>query len=52
MSIALFPLIVALVGLLMWLFGRGGHIPEIGKIMFFCGLLGLCLSSGGHALRL
>jgi hypothetical protein len=44
MTIAIFPLLVGLTGLLMWIFGRG-KVAEIGKIMFFCGLLAFCMAS-------
>jgi hypothetical protein len=39
MVIAIFPLVVAIVGLLIWLLASNGKASEAGRIMFFCGVL-------------
>ncbi len=36
--------LVMLIGLLMYALSKDPKIPEIGRIMFFCGLLALLLS--------
>lgn len=38
MLIAIFPVILAIVGVLMWALAANPKLAEIGKIMFFCGL--------------
>ncbi len=45
MFIAVFPLIVCVVGLALYRYGRGARLQRIGEIMFFCGLLAFCLGS-------
>lgn len=39
-------LLVALVGLLMYGFSTNSKIEEIGRVMFFCGLLAFLLRLG------
>lgn len=39
MSIALIPLIIAIVGLLLWALASNPKVAEAGRIMFFCGVL-------------
>ncbi len=44
------PLLIALVGLVMFLAVRSnGDIKEVGKIMFFCGLLAFLIVMPGGA---
>lgn len=52
MFIALVPLFVAIVGLLMWCLAANSKVSEIGKIMFFCGLLALMFSSARETIRI
>lgn len=44
MAIALFPLAVAIIGLLMWVLSSNSKVAEAGKIMFLCGVMALCFS--------
>jgi len=39
MTIILMPLVVCIVGLLMYVFMSNPKAQELGRIMFFCGLL-------------
>ena len=43
-AIALFPFILAIVGLLIYALAANPKVSEIGRIMFFCGLLALTLA--------
>ncbi len=52
MMIALVPLFVAIVGLLMWLLAANAKVAEIGKIMFFCGLMALMFSTAHESVRI
>lgn len=48
-----FPLLIALVGLLMYALATNSKVIEIGRIMFFCGLLAFLLGGGiGPMLKL
>lgn len=38
MLIAIFPLIIALIGVLMYALCTSSKLQEIGRIMFFCGM--------------
>lgn len=38
--------LVALIGLLMYAFAKDGKVQEIGRIMFFCGLLAFLFTGG------
>jgi len=51
MQIAL-PLLVALVGLLMWALCTNGLLKEVGKIAFACGLLAFLLTGSGPLIKL
>ncbi len=43
------PLLVALVGLLMYILAKEAKVVEIGRIMFWTGLLAFLMSGGaGH----
>jgi Na+/phosphate symporter len=44
-------LFVALVGILMYALSKNGKVVEIGRILFFCGVLAFLLSSASIALR-
>ncbi len=52
MFIALVPLFVAIVGLLMYALSANTKVAEIGKIMFFCGLLALMFASARESIRI
>lgn len=41
-----FNLLILVVGLLMWVIAAHAKIQEAGRIMFFCGLLAICLGAG------
>ena len=44
MIIAFVPLLVALIGLVMYLISTNGKVQRIGEILFFCGILAWCLT--------
>jgi Na+/phosphate symporter len=46
------PLLVALGGLLMYAFASNPKVQELGRIMFFCGVLAFLLKGGGEAVGL
>lgn len=50
--IILIPLLVAIVGLLMYALSVNGKIVEIGRIMFGCGLLVVLFHLGGNVVSL
>ncbi len=52
MFIALVPLFVAIVGLLMFILASNPKVSEIGKMMFFCGLMALMFSSARESIRI
>jgi hypothetical protein len=46
------PLLISIIGLLMYVLAKEGKIVEIGRIMFWTGLLAFLLSGGaGHAIN-
>jgi len=52
MIIILFPLLIALIGLLMYAFAANGKLVEIGRILFFCGMLWVVYALMGQRLTL
>ena len=52
MAIAWFPILVALIGVLLWFISANGKVQEAGRIMFFCGLLSLCFALSREVVRL
>ena len=46
------PLLIAIVGLLMYALSANGKVQEIGRIMFWVGLLAFLLDFPGHGLTL
>ena len=52
MAIAWFPILVALIGVLLWFISANGKVQEAGRIMFFCGLLALCFALSRDTVRL
>jgi hypothetical protein len=47
MVISIVPLIIAIVGLLMWALGSNQKVCEAGKLMFFSGVLVFTMHAGG-----
>ena len=46
------PLLICLVGLLMWFLATNPKVSECGRIMFWTGLLAFLLGGGpGHAIQ-
>jgi hypothetical protein len=52
MTVAMVPSVLSLSGLLMYLFARGGKTMEIGRILFFCGMLVLTYTQIGRSFKL
>ncbi len=52
MAIAIFPIIVAILGILLWFISANGKVQEVGRIMFFCGLLVLCFVLARETVRI
>lgn len=48
MLIAWFSIIVAVIGLLIYVLAGKAEVKEIGRIMFFCGLLVALFAFGGR----
>jgi len=51
MFIAVIPLIVAIVGLLMYILAANAKVAEIGRLMFACRLLALMFASARESIR-
>lgn len=47
MTISIFAVLVALVGVLIYALSTNPKLQEIGRIMFFCGLFVTCWIAGG-----
>lgn len=52
MVVAIYPLVIAVVGLLMWVLSSNPKVSEAGKILFFCGALVLTMALGSKTLHL
>ena len=52
MLIAYIPVIIALIGLLLWVFAGNATLKEAGKILFFCGVLVTTFGLAGKAIKL
>jgi hypothetical protein len=50
--VAYLPLLVALIGLLIYILSNNGKAQELGRILFFCGVLVLVMSMAGRSVRL
>lgn len=50
--IALIPLVVALVGLLMWLLAGNATVKEIGRILFIIGVLWTVFGYAGQTTKI
>lgn len=49
--IAYIAALIALAGLLVYLLSANPKAQELGRIMFFCGLLVTTFALGGHAVK-
>lgn len=52
MIVAVFPIVIALVGLLVWFLSSNPKVSEAGKLAFFAGLLALSFALAGHTVRI
>lgn len=52
MVVAIAPLVIAVVGLLMWVLSANPKVSEAGKILFFCGTLVLTMSLASKTFHL
>lgn len=52
MFYAALPFLFALVGLLMYVLASNTKVSELGRILFFAGMLATLLPLGGHLVRL
>lgn len=52
MTIPITPLVLIIIGALLWAFARPPKLAEAGKIIFAAGVLALALGMTGHPLRL
>ena len=52
MAIAVFPLLIAVVGLLMWFISSNPKVSECGKILFFVGMLALALAESTKSVHI
>ena len=52
MIIAIFSIVIAIVGLLLWVLSANPKVSEAGKLAFFAGLLALSFALAGHTVRI
>lgn len=52
MAIAIFPIIIAVIGILLYFISANGKVQEVGRLMFFCGLLVLTFVLSREVIRL
>ena len=52
MFIAVIPLLVAIIGLLLYILASNAKVSEIGRLMFACGLLALMFASARESIRI
>lgn len=52
MIIAYAPLLVAVIGLLVYVLSTNPKAAEAGRIMFLAGMIATCLALSGHTTRL
>ncbi len=50
--VALFAALLALIGLVIYLLASNGKAVEVGRIVFFCGMLALALQLATRSVRL
>jgi Na+/phosphate symporter len=47
MVVAIVPFVIAIIGLLLWVFASNPKLAEAGRILFFCGSLVLTFRLSG-----
>jgi len=52
MAIAIFPVILLVIGILLYFVSTNGKVQEVGRLMFFCGLLVLTFDLSRDVVRL
>lgn len=52
MAIAIFPVIILIIGVLLYFVSANGKVQEVGRLMFFCGLLVLTMVLSREVVRL
>lgn len=52
MLISLATVLIALVGLLLYVLASNPKVVEIGRLAFACGLLATCMALGGRLVKL
>lgn len=52
MLIALWPLVILILGLLLWVLASNPKVSEAGRLFFFCGALVLTMSLARETFRL
>jgi hypothetical protein len=52
MLIAIFPLVILIVGLLLWVLASNPKVSEAGRLLFFCGAFVLTWKLGGETFRI
>lgn len=52
MAIAIFPIILLVIGILLYFVSANGKVQEVGRLMFFCGLLVLTFVLSREVVRL
>lgn len=52
MAITIFPILIAVIGILLYFVSANGKVQEVGRIMFFCGLLVLTFVLSREIVRL
>ena len=52
MAIAVFPLVLAIIGALAFALSANAKVSEMGRIAFFCGLLALSMALSSPVVRL
>ncbi len=52
MTLTIIPIIAMLIGLCLYLFFPHAKVAEIGRIMFFCGMLAILMGAGKASLSI
>jgi Na+/phosphate symporter len=52
MLIAIWPVLILIIGLLMWVLSSNPKVSEAGKIIFFCGMLITTWVLAKHVVRI
>ena len=51
MLVAYLPIVIAIIGLLLWALTEG-KLSEAGRLLFFAGVLAACLTLAGRTVRI